>query len=106
MSDCENYIGQLRAALLVVLFCANAEFNAGTGKHFAQHQERFFDRASLTPRELSVLRWLSLGHRIAEVGEDLGLGEETVRSHIKKAQVKLRDTKLNTRCARKPYGCG
>jgi len=45
--------------------------------------------ASLTPRELSVLRWLSLGHRIAEVGEDLGLGEETVRSHIKKAQVKL-----------------
>ena len=45
--------------------------------------------AGLTPRELSVLRWLSLGHRIAEVGEDLGLGEETVRSHIKKAQVKL-----------------
>ena len=45
--------------------------------------------ACLTPRELSVLRWLSLGHRLAEVGEDLGLGEETVRSHIKKAQVKL-----------------
>jgi len=45
--------------------------------------------ASLTPRELSVLRSLSLGHRIAEISNDLGLGEETVRSHIKKAQAKL-----------------
>jgi DNA-binding CsgD family transcriptional regulator len=41
------------------------------------------------PRELSVLRWLSLGHRIAEIGKDKGLGEETVRSHIKKAPAKL-----------------
>ena len=45
--------------------------------------------ASLTPRELSVLRWQSLGHRIPEIGKVLGLGEETVRSHIKKAQAKL-----------------
>ena len=45
--------------------------------------------ASLTPRELSVLRSLSLGLRIAQIGKDLGLGEETVRSHIKKAQAKL-----------------
>ena len=45
--------------------------------------------AGLTPRELSVLRWLSLGHRTAEISKDLGLGEETVRSHIKKAQAKL-----------------
>ena len=30
------------AALLVVLFCTNAEFDAGTGKYFAQHQELFF----------------------------------------------------------------
>jgi len=45
--------------------------------------------ACLTPRELSVLRSLSLGHRVAEISKDLGLGDETVRSHIKKAQVKL-----------------
>jgi DNA-binding CsgD family transcriptional regulator len=45
--------------------------------------------ANLTPRELSVLRSLSLGHRVAEISKDLGLGEETVRSHIKKAQLKL-----------------
>ncbi len=44
---------------------------------------------SLTPRELSVLRSLSLGHRVAQISKDLGLGEETVRSHIKKAQMKL-----------------
>jgi LuxR family quorum sensing-dependent transcriptional regulator len=45
--------------------------------------------ASLTPRELSVLRSLSLGYRVAEISRDLGLGKETVRSHIKKAQTKL-----------------
>ena len=44
---------------------------------------------AVTPRELSVLRSLSLGHRVAEISEDLGLGDETVRSHIKKAQTKL-----------------
>jgi DNA-binding CsgD family transcriptional regulator len=43
----------------------------------------------LTPRELSVLRLLSLGHRVAEISRELGLGEETVRSHVKKAQTKL-----------------
>jgi LuxR family quorum sensing-dependent transcriptional regulator len=45
--------------------------------------------AALTPRELSVLRSLSLGRRVADISSDLGLGEETVRSHIKKAQTKL-----------------
>ena len=45
--------------------------------------------ANLAPREVSVLRSLSLGYRVAEISRDLGLGEETVRSHIKKAQTKL-----------------
>jgi LuxR family quorum sensing-dependent transcriptional regulator len=45
--------------------------------------------ASLTARELSVLRLLAMGERPAEVAEHLGLGEETVRTHIKKAQAKL-----------------
>lgn len=43
----------------------------------------------LTPRELSVLRLLSIGKRTAEIATHLGLGEETVRSHMKKAQRKL-----------------
>jgi LuxR family quorum sensing-dependent transcriptional regulator len=51
--------------------------------------ERLGQSLPLTARELAVLRALSLGRRGAEIGEELGLGEETVRSHIKKAQAKL-----------------
>ena len=47
------------------------------------------ERAPLTPRELAVLRLLSLGSRTDEVAKLLGLGEETVRSHFKKVQTKL-----------------
>jgi LuxR family quorum sensing-dependent transcriptional regulator len=43
----------------------------------------------LTPRELAVLRLTSMGAQLREVAEALGLGEETVRSHLKKAQSKL-----------------
>jgi DNA-binding CsgD family transcriptional regulator len=46
-------------------------------------------RASLTPRELAILRLLSTGHQTADTAGLLGLGEETVRSHMKKAQSKL-----------------
>ena len=46
-------------------------------------------RARLTPRELAVLRLLSTGTQFREVAQELGLGEETVRSHLKKAQCKL-----------------
>lgn len=45
--------------------------------------------ASLTARENTVLRLLSMGRRIKEIAEYLELGEETVRSHTKKAQAKL-----------------
>ena len=43
----------------------------------------------LTPRELAVLRLVSTGAQFRDVAEALGLGEETVRSHLKKAQSKL-----------------
>jgi DNA-binding CsgD family transcriptional regulator len=43
----------------------------------------------LTPRELSVLYALSRGKRVSEASEELGIGVETVRTHIKKAQAKL-----------------
>jgi LuxR family quorum sensing-dependent transcriptional regulator len=51
--------------------------------------ERLGKGSQLTARELAVLRSLSLGRRIRDVGSDLGLGVETVRSHLKKAQEKL-----------------
>jgi LuxR family quorum sensing-dependent transcriptional regulator len=43
----------------------------------------------LTPRELAVLRMVSMGHQSSDIAQALGLGEETVRSHLKKAQAKL-----------------
>jgi DNA-binding CsgD family transcriptional regulator len=45
--------------------------------------------AGLTARELAVLRLLSMGHHTRQVAGLLELGEETVRSHLKKAQAKL-----------------
>ena len=47
------------------------------------------DRPPITPRELAVLRLVSLGRRTNEVAKLLGIGEETVRSHLKKVQIKL-----------------
>jgi DNA-binding CsgD family transcriptional regulator len=44
---------------------------------------------ALTPRELAVLRLLSVGHQISETAKLLELGEETIRTHLKKAQAKL-----------------
>ncbi len=44
---------------------------------------------ALTPRELAVLRLLSVGKQIWEIAELIELGEETVRSHVKKSQAKL-----------------
>jgi LuxR family quorum sensing-dependent transcriptional regulator len=46
-------------------------------------------RGQLTPRELAVLRLVSMGKQSREVAQELDLGEETVRSHLKKAQSKL-----------------
>jgi len=50
---------------------------------------RIDSRGHLTPREQSVLRHASLGESLEETARSLGLGEETVRSHLKKAQAKL-----------------
>jgi LuxR family quorum sensing-dependent transcriptional regulator len=43
----------------------------------------------LTPREASVLRLLSAGQSIRQMADHLGLGQETIRSHLKKSQAKL-----------------
>ena len=51
--------------------------------------KRVGSRAGLTPREQAVLRQASIGLTLQETAKALGLGEETVRSHFKKAQAKL-----------------
>lgn len=43
----------------------------------------------LTPRELAVIRLLSLGQSASEIADRLALGEETVRTHLKKIKAKL-----------------
>jgi LuxR family quorum sensing-dependent transcriptional regulator len=43
----------------------------------------------ITPRELAVLRLVSQGMASNDIGKLLGIGAETVRSHLKKVQVKL-----------------
>jgi DNA-binding CsgD family transcriptional regulator len=43
----------------------------------------------ITPREAAVLRLLSIGMPFKEAAQYLGLGEETIRTHLKKVQVKL-----------------
>ena len=52
--------------------------------------ERLGRMTALTARELAVLRLSSQGSRIKDIAAHLGLGEETVRSHFRKAQEKLR----------------
>ena len=51
--------------------------------------KRIGTRESLSPRELAVLRMISYGQHASEIAKALEIGEETVRSHIKKAQRKL-----------------
>jgi LuxR family quorum sensing-dependent transcriptional regulator len=51
--------------------------------------KRVGSRADLSPRELSVLQQASNGLTLRETAKALGLGEETVLSHFKKAQAKL-----------------
>ena len=50
---------------------------------------RIGSHARLTSRELAVLRLVSVGGQAHDIAKALGLGEETIRSHFKKAQAKL-----------------
>ena len=50
---------------------------------------RIGSRAHLTARETAALRLVSMGGRSHDVAQALGLGDETIRSHLKKAQIKL-----------------
>jgi DNA-binding NarL/FixJ family response regulator len=46
-------------------------------------------RSQLTERELEVLRLLADGLRHEEIGQRLGIGSETVRTHLRKASDRL-----------------
>lgn len=50
---------------------------------------RFSARAQLTPRERAVLRMIAAGRDTKAIAEALELGEETIRTHLAKAKMKL-----------------
>lgn len=73
-----------------ILLFAAASFAALRLEQLLDHDPRFMGRrARMTPRELAVLRLVSMGRQTGEIAQVLGLGEETVRSHLKKLQSKL-----------------
>ena len=51
----------------------------------------------VTLRELAVLRLLSVGHQIRETAKLLDLGEETVRSNVKRLRPNLALNRALTR---------
>jgi len=77
--------GASRAALFMAASFAAMRLETLVGPK----PRRIGEHAHLTPRELAVLRWASLGKQVRGIAEGLGLGAETVRSHLKKAQEKL-----------------
>ncbi len=51
--------------------------------------ERHGAYTRLTPRERAVIRLVSVGESPQRIAEQLGIGEETVRTHLKKMKAKL-----------------
>jgi LuxR family quorum sensing-dependent transcriptional regulator len=80
-----SFTQQTRSLLLM----AACEVAVRLEKLIGDDVKRVGSRACLTPREQGVLRHASIGLTVQETAKALGLGEETVRSHFKKAQVKL-----------------
>jgi len=79
----------LTQPMRIILFAA-ASFAALRLERLIVHDPRWMGkRARVTPRELAVLRLVAMGRRTEEIAKALGLGDETVRSHLKKVQNKL-----------------
>jgi DNA-binding CsgD family transcriptional regulator len=73
-----------------ILLCSAANFAALRLEQLAGADvERIGALPKLTARELAALRMASLGKQTQEIAQALAIGEETVRSHLKKAQAKL-----------------
>jgi DNA-binding NarL/FixJ family response regulator len=44
----------------------------------------------LTARELEVLQWIARGHSNSQIASEIGVAEETIKSHVKNILTKLR----------------
>jgi DNA-binding CsgD family transcriptional regulator len=79
----------LSPATRAALYAAASAAAARLDQLLGPRADAATDQPHLTPRELAVLRWASLGRRIPEIARALGLGPETVRTHMKNAREKL-----------------
>ena len=82
---CNLLTHPLRMLLIAAAAFAASRLDQLTG----DEPRRFGNQTRITPRELAVLRLVSLGMGTTAIAKLLGIGEETVRSHLKKVQVKL-----------------
>lgn len=60
-------------------------------QHFRKQLPSCPNIASLTDRELAVLREVATGRTYDEIGQLLGISPETVRTHVRNAKKKLRE---------------
>jgi DNA-binding CsgD family transcriptional regulator len=79
----------LTEPLRIMIFAAASFAGMRLEQLFETHAETYGAYTRLTPRELAVLRFLSWGDPPHKIAERLGLGEETVRTHLKKLKAKL-----------------
>jgi LuxR family quorum sensing-dependent transcriptional regulator len=82
---CDSLTHPLRMLLIAAAGFAASRLEQVIG----DGQKRFGNQPRITPRELAILRLVSLGMASNDIAKRLGIGEETVRSHLKKVQVKL-----------------
>ena len=82
---CDSLTHPLRILLIAAAGFAASRLEQVTG----DDPKRFANQPRITPRELAVLRLVSLGMASNDIAKRLGVGEETVRSHLKKVQAKL-----------------
>ena len=80
-----NFTQQARGLLYMAASAAAIRLEGLVGDDV----KRVGSNAGLTPREQAVLRHASIGQTVQETATALGVGEETVRSHFKKAQARL-----------------
>jgi DNA-binding NarL/FixJ family response regulator len=82
VSKSEHHADIVRAVLL-----------AGNGKSYMSPAlaERAYDSelADLTPKQIEVLQLLAGGYERKEIAERMGIGEETVKSHLAEARRRL-----------------
>jgi LuxR family quorum sensing-dependent transcriptional regulator len=81
--------GPLTEPLRILLVAAAGFVALRLEQVLGEDPRRVGSQPPITARELAVLRLASLGKDTKEIAKLLGIGDETVRTHLKKVQTKL-----------------